>query len=179
MSSTSSNPYFFFYFSDSSDVFRSSSPIFLCHLPLQKKGERKEKKGQKKYTQSIGRCLWIVSQRPLIFWLAPSLPSSSFSIAQLCDTRKETITFGKWKSVKAITFGAYLAKIECDTARPLESVSMVDSINSASSSSSTYPAHFSKLVISEFLLPFPSLKLYSSVLNHLDDYDQNWRDNRR
>jgi hypothetical protein len=86
---------------------------------------------------------------------------------------KRRLHFGKWKCVKAITFGAYLAKIECDTARLLESVSMVDSINSASSSSSTYPAHFSKLVISEFLLPFPSLKLYSSVLNHLDDYDQN------
>ena len=89
--------------------------IFIFHLSvtcLFKKSER-EKIG-KKCTYTVH---WTVNRLPTPFDILTRSPISRLHRFPSSNygTRKEMVTFGEWKTVKAITFGAYLAKIECDT----------------------------------------------------------------
>ena len=109
----SSNLFFFIHATSvmSSDLYLLSFSV-TC---LFKKSET-EKIG-KKCTYTVH---WTVNRLPTPFDIPTRstishlhrFPSSNYG------TRKDMVTFGEWKTVKAITFGAYLAKIECDTTSP-------------------------------------------------------------
>jgi hypothetical protein len=146
MSSTSSNPYFFFFILATAAM---SSDLHLLSFSVTCLFKKREKE-KKKRPKNVHTVHWTVpvNRLPAPFDILTRPISPIFIVFHrpTAALEKRRLHFGKWKSVKAITFGAYLAKIECDTARPLESVSMVDSINSASSRRPLLPTpHLNRL----------------------------------
>jgi hypothetical protein len=160
MSSTSLNLYFFLFKRHHSDVFRLNPFSVTCLLK-----RRKEKKKAK----NVHTVEWTVpvNRLPTLFDILTCLPSPIFIVFHRVNygTRKKTVTFGEWKTVKAISFGAYLAKIECDTASVRKCFWSIPSTLPPSS----YAAPQQTLRMKVFL-PIPFLKLYPLLLNPLKDF---------
>ena len=130
----------FFYSCNISDVFRSLSSIFLCHLPLQK--ERKRKNRQKMYIyssldgESSSDALWYSDS-------LPHLPSSSLSIVQLWHSKRDGYIWGMENRQSYYVWGLFSQNRVWHVTRL--KVFLVDSINFASSRFSRLPTpHFNQ-----------------------------------